>query len=178
LPNATDSIHICLQAPCQSTQTLFFLIRSSESTTFGATYSTANAIRPPSPPSAPQFIASLFINGPVPSALAQLRTINQIAFSTQRHRLHSFSIQRRYASVFVRSICSVGGGQAGGKLLRDKCDNINRVRGFSSGLRNIQFPLQSLPQKKTALQFTGRDSSVGIATRYGPDGPGIETRWW
>jgi hypothetical protein len=23
----------------------------------------------------------------------------------------------------------------------------------------------------------GRDSSVGIATRYGPDGPGIESRW-
>jgi hypothetical protein len=25
--------------------------------------------------------------------------------------------------------------------------------------------------------ITGRDSSVGIATRYGPDGPGIESRW-
>jgi hypothetical protein len=24
----------------------------------------------------------------------------------------------------------------------------------------------------------GRDSSVGIATRYGPDGPGIESWWW
>jgi hypothetical protein len=24
----------------------------------------------------------------------------------------------------------------------------------------------------------GRDSSVGIATRYGLDGPGIEFRWW
>ena len=23
----------------------------------------------------------------------------------------------------------------------------------------------------------GRDSSVGIATRYGLDGPGIESRW-
>jgi hypothetical protein len=23
-----------------------------------------------------------------------------------------------------------------------------------------------------------RDSSVGIATRYGLDGPGIESRWW
>jgi hypothetical protein len=28
------------------------------------------------------------------------------------------------------------------------------------------------------LKFTGsQDSSVGIATRYGLDGPGIETRW-
>ena len=25
--------------------------------------------------------------------------------------------------------------------------------------------------------YGGRDSSVGIATRYGPDGPGIESRW-
>ena len=25
--------------------------------------------------------------------------------------------------------------------------------------------------------WRGRDSSVGIATRYGPDGPGIESRW-
>ena len=131
---STDLIHICLQAPRQSIQTLFFPIRFSEGTTFGATCSTANAIRPP--PSVPQFIASLFINGPVQSALAQLRTINQIAFSTQRHRLHSFSIQHRYVSVFVRSICSVGGGRpagraAGGKVLRDKCENINRVRGLS-----------------------------------------------
>jgi hypothetical protein len=27
------------------------------------------------------------------------------------------------------------------------------------------------------LWFVGRDSSVGIATRYGLDGPGIEYRW-
>jgi len=26
-------------------------------------------------------------------------------------------------------------------------------------------------------EFEGRDSSVGIATRYGLDGPGIESRW-
>ena len=25
--------------------------------------------------------------------------------------------------------------------------------------------------------YVGRDSSVGIATRYGMDGPGIESRW-
>jgi hypothetical protein len=25
--------------------------------------------------------------------------------------------------------------------------------------------------------IVGRDSSVGIATRYGLDGPGIESRW-
>ena len=27
------------------------------------------------------------------------------------------------------------------------------------------------------INFVGRDSSVGIATRYGLDGPGIEPRW-
>ena len=26
--------------------------------------------------------------------------------------------------------------------------------------------------------YVGRDSSVGIATRHGLDGPGIESRWW
>jgi hypothetical protein len=26
-------------------------------------------------------------------------------------------------------------------------------------------------------ELSGRDSSVGIATRYGLDGPGIESRW-
>ena len=27
------------------------------------------------------------------------------------------------------------------------------------------------------MNVVGRDSSVGIATRYGLDGPGIESRW-
>ena len=31
---------------------------------------------------------------------------------------------------------------------------------------------------RPVLSCVGRDSSVGIATRYGPDGPGIESRWW
>ena len=32
----------------------------------------------------------------------------------------------------------------------------------------------------TFITYTGwgRNSSVGIATRYGLDGPGIESRWW
>ena len=29
----------------------------------------------------------------------------------------------------------------------------------------------------SSLRERGRDSSVGIATRYGLDGPGIESRW-
>jgi hypothetical protein len=30
---------------------------------------------------------------------------------------------------------------------------------------------------RTQHLLVGRDSSVGIATRYGPDGPGIESLW-
>jgi len=30
---------------------------------------------------------------------------------------------------------------------------------------------------KCACVCVGQDNSVGIATRYGLDGPGIETRW-
>jgi hypothetical protein len=31
--------------------------------------------------------------------------------------------------------------------------------------------------KDTAVTIVGRDSSVGIATLYGLDGPGIESHW-
>ena len=31
---------------------------------------------------------------------------------------------------------------------------------------------------KVPVTFKSRDSSVGIATRYGLDGPEIECRWW
>jgi len=39
------------------------------------------------------------------------------------------------------------------------------------------------PSRGTVLKFllkklVGRDSSVGTATRYGLDGPGIESQWW
>ena len=30
---------------------------------------------------------------------------------------------------------------------------------------------------KSPVTYVGRDSSVGIATRYWLDGPGIESRW-
>jgi hypothetical protein len=38
--------------------------------------------------------------------------------------------------------------------------------------RLLQISLQIL-----TIYFVGRDSSVGIATRYGLDGPGIGSRW-
>jgi len=35
-----------------------------------------------------------------------------------------------------------------------------------------------IPQFSPAFcYYVGRDSSVGIATRYGLEGPGIESRW-
>jgi hypothetical protein len=38
--------------------------------------------------------------------------------------------------------------------------------------------LDDLKEKRLYCQLkVGRDSSVGIATGYGPDGPGIESRW-
>ena len=35
----------------------------------------------------------------------------------------------------------------------------------------------TLPLYFTICIFVGRDSSVDIVTRYGLDGPGIESRW-
>ena len=35
-----------------------------------------------------------------------------------------------------------------------------------------------LPTCVRTSHVMGRDSAVGIATRYGLDGPGIESRWW
>ena len=37
--------------------------------------------------------------------------------------------------------------------------------------------LNHLIWKQVLVFERGRDSSVGIATRYGLDGPGIESRW-
>jgi hypothetical protein len=42
------------------------------------------------------------------------------------------------------------------------------VLGLSQVVSGISF---------VELRALGRDSSVGIATRYGLDGPGIESRW-
>ena len=45
--------------------------------------------------------------------------------------------------------------------------------GYSNGDTNTGY------HRYTSVYITvgGRDSSVGIATRYGLDGPGIESRW-
>ena len=42
----------------------------------------------------------------------------------------------------------------------------------------VTYPFnQTLTTSSYIYLFMGRDSSVGIATRYGLDGPGIESRW-
>ena len=41
----------------------------------------------------------------------------------------------------------------------------------------VTFPHDVSRKKLTFYCFVGRDSSVGIATRYELDGPGIESRW-
>jgi hypothetical protein len=45
--------------------------------------------------------------------------------------------------------------------IKNTANVINECAYFSNGRQNV-----------------GRDSSVGIANRYGLDGPGIECRWW
>ena len=54
----------------------------------------------------------------------------------------------------------------------------------SKGPRYVENKKRSIPKRNTAtrsdiytLFLVGRDSVVGIATRYGLGGPGIESRW-
>jgi hypothetical protein len=42
---------------------------------------------------------------------------------------------------------------------------------------NQKFVKRNLAQFLSSTNFVGRDISVGIATRYGLVGPGIESRW-
>ena len=58
-------------------------------------------------------------------------------------------------------------------------NNNNNFRIIVYGL-SIRFRYQLIKFDLIKETFTpdgGRDSSVGIATRYGMDGPGIESRW-
>ena len=52
--------------------------------------------------------------------------------------------------------------------------------GWMNGVRNKEV-LHGIKEERIAcirtVKKVGRDSSVGIATRYGLDGPGIESRW-
>ena len=41
----------------------------------------------------------------------------------------------------------------------------------------FSLPLRLYLSQILLISASGRDSSVGIATRYGLDGPGIESRW-
>jgi hypothetical protein len=42
---------------------------------------------------------------------------------------------------------------------------------------NLSLSSMNMPLTIKLLQIVGRDISVGIATRYGLNGPGIESRW-
>ena len=61
---------------------------------------------------------------------------------------------------------------------------VNAVERRTKQSMYVQHKVQSLSRKhccsgKAVIMHSvwGRDSSVGIATRYGLDGPGIESRW-
>ena len=58
--------------------------------------------------------------------------------------------------------------------------------GFNPSAFHVEFVMESTSLGQIShtfsiiipiIHFVGRDSSVGIATRYGLDGPGIESRW-
>jgi len=55
-------------------------------------------------------------------------------------------------------------------LLADRTTGKLRVRFHTLATACSLIPRIEFP-------FVGRDSSVGIATRYGLEGPGIESRW-
>jgi len=44
------------------------------------------------------------------------------------------------------------------------------------GTERVRSDAWNLSRDYTSVM--GRDSSVGIATSYGMDGPGVESRWW
>jgi hypothetical protein len=60
---------------------------------------------------------------------------------------------------------------------------INPIHVLQSSFYKIRFNHISVTNQCTliilyyTIQFVGSDSSVGIATRYQLDGPGIESRW-
>ena len=71
-------------------------------------------------------------------------------------------------------LCTVPLSPGVNPIAVDKYMNINTLE--------MWHPTSGLPEnfnKNNYLIFfdTGRDSSVVIATPYGPDGPGIESRW-
>ena len=51
------------------------------------------------------------------------------------------------------------------------------VTGFDINVVKSAKELNIFILFRACTNFVGRDSAVGIATRYGLDGPGIESRW-
>ena len=61
-----------------------------------------------------------------------------------------------------------------------KCRHIAAIlcRDSATNYHTLSYPSPpDLLFTNSTITIVGRDSSVGIATRYGPDGPGIEPRW-
>jgi hypothetical protein len=55
--------------------------------------------------------------------------------------------------------------------------NTNRSVPVAILLQNITYLPSGILFLTSIFYYKGRDSSVGIATRYGLNGPGIESRW-
>jgi hypothetical protein len=55
--------------------------------------------------------------------------------------------------------------------------SVGIATSLRGGRSRVRIPLDARDFSVLQIVQTGRDSSVGIATRYGLDGPGIESRW-
>ena len=83
----------------------------------------------------------------------------------------------RITQVFDRGLSKIGKRRFNYKC--DSCSTIYRNARIQTGHFLTDF---SIPSESSNILFfinvlMGRDSSVGIATAYGLDGPGIESRW-
>jgi hypothetical protein len=61
-------------------------------------------------------------------------------------------------------------------LFNDAASNVIRVDG-NEGLMTAKYPVFTYFKPVSTYSVEGRDSSVGIATRYGLDSPEIASRW-
>jgi len=105
-----------------------------------------------------------------------MRHVSDIPVRTHTHTL--YSAVSGYRVMRIASICRVYGDrmfrQNTGTHLLSCMTSYPKWRKCSSPVWQVHFIY--LKTSKLHQQFVGRDSSVGIVTRYGLDGPGIESR--
>jgi len=131
------------------------------------------------------FSQSLLIN-PAKSSLHIFPTHNRGTFQCNMRRFSDIPVRTHtlysaascYRIMRIASIYRVYGDsmfrQTTGTHLLNGMTSYPKWRKCSSPVWKIYFIYLKI--SRLHQQFAGRDSSVGIATRYGLDGPGIESR--